>query len=678
MSDDWGALAEHHADRIFRAARSLVPDDESAWDCVQEAFLTAVTTRQPDDLTEPVAWLCGVARNHARHQTRGQGRFRAILERLAAARLSRVEAKGRDSREALTDGLSRLSPRLREAVVLRYFGRMSLLEVARMQGISETAAKSRVHRGLARLRAVLGPLAVLVILVRETARTGGDVTGELLAAAGSAVPVGLSAVGGGTALKFAGALLLVILGATVFTWLPDESPSAEPGPAGDDPAPPALTVGVVPGATASKGHPRQAAPGVPPSPTATGFKVTLRDLANGAVVPDLPVQFIRRGRVWKLATADRKGVVHLRRKADAELRPVAREWRVAGEIVHEKGGAADLYVYRMMSVEGTVAHKRIGRSRDGPQLFAMPIGLPGSTLDDPTPDPWHPEWLAEHGIARSVALGAPSREGRFVVSIPAVRGMAVVARAPECRSTAVRIDPPAPGNWAERVSLRLDWQRPVEGELKVPARASRSRCEVQFLLTAAVERSEFHPEELGISGQETFFVTMPTWKKVLVTRSAVAETGSDGRFAVDLGGVGTGAALFLSQGSRPILAIERRVRVSDGNNRRIGPLRARALARNDWLRILVGGAAARDTRLLLYDLKSLDRSAGISVSLTRDGKMPRGILERGHRYLVLVIGGARRPLQVGSGGILEYKDQKSIELTTLKEVEADTGILTAD
>ena len=80
--------------------------------------------------------------------------------------------------------------------------------------------------------------------------------------------------------------------------------------------------------------------------------------------------------------------------------------------------------------------------------------------------------------------------------------MALVARAPGYIPTYVRIDPPPPAGWAERVSLQLERQLPVKGVLAMPTRASRAKREVQFLLTSLVKRSEFHPEELRVSGLE--------------------------------------------------------------------------------------------------------------------------------------------------------------------------------
>jgi len=678
MSDDWGTLAEHHADRVFRAARSLLHDDESAWDCVQEAFLTAVMSRRPDDLTEPVAWLCGVARNHARHLSRGRGRFRALLERLAAARLSRVETKGRDSREALTEGLGKLPPQLREAVVLRYFGRMSLAEVAGMQGVSETAAKSRVHRGLGRLRAVLGTMAVLVLLVRESGRGGVDAAGTLLAAAKAAAPVGLATVGGATALKFAGALLLVTLGATVFLILPKKVPFSEPPPEGaaanPDPGSSRMVVGMVPGEAMPKAAHGRAAPGTPGTSTLANLSLTVRDLADGAFVPDFPLEILKGKRVTEVVSTDSLGRIHLRLGKHETLRAEWREWRLAGDPTAVSSEAGELFVYRMIEIEGTVQRVGAGRSRGGPHLFAMAVGLPESTLENPTPEPWHPDWLAAHGIARSVPLEPPDRMGRFSVTVPAIRGMAVVVRAPGYHPGYARIDPPARGAFAKRIGIKLTRCDPVEGELVPPGNVSRSRRRVELFLTEVVDRSQFRPEELGIPGHETIYVTLPNSKKVAVTRCAIGETDGGGQFSIDPGGEGYGAVVILEQDNSPFIAIERRFRLSGRGGKRIGRMRAQAVHSDGFVQFLVGGIPASGVRLLLLDLKRMKKSAGVVVTLTKNGTMPRGLLERPSRTLVLVIDAARSPAAAEICGVLQKPGQKPVELTALPEFEAALGV----
>lgn len=212
---DWAALAERHADRVYRAARAEAADDHAAWDCVQEAFATALKGGEPDR-GDPVEWLCGVARNHARHWKRGESRWRGAIERLAARRPRSGPATA--DAQALREALVALPIKLRDAVSLRYLAGMSAEEVARAQGISASAAKMRVHRGLARLRTLLGGAALVMLLVGQ-AQAG---TYEVAAALARRGHVGAAGLVTGFAMKkiaLLGLALALLLAAGLLVYM---------------------------------------------------------------------------------------------------------------------------------------------------------------------------------------------------------------------------------------------------------------------------------------------------------------------------------------------------------------------------------------------------------------------------------------------------------------------------
>jgi RNA polymerase sigma factor (sigma-70 family) len=62
-------------------------------------------------------------------------------------------ADGDEMRRALLE----LSPRVRTAVVLRYFEDLSEAETARVMGVSTSTVNNQVTKGLAALRALLAP-----------------------------------------------------------------------------------------------------------------------------------------------------------------------------------------------------------------------------------------------------------------------------------------------------------------------------------------------------------------------------------------------------------------------------------------------------------------------------------------------------------------------------------------
>ena len=67
--------------------------------------------------------------------------------------MARVEA--RERRELLQAALDRLSPDMREAVVLRDFQDLDYVEIAQVLGVPQGTVKSRINRGRLELARVL-------------------------------------------------------------------------------------------------------------------------------------------------------------------------------------------------------------------------------------------------------------------------------------------------------------------------------------------------------------------------------------------------------------------------------------------------------------------------------------------------------------------------------------------
>jgi len=177
---DLALLDERTLHTIWLAARKQIGDDDAAWDCVQEALATALRRPRAIPDSELVPWLCGVARNHARHWVRANARRSQAVRRMAARAAPR---RGSVDRVALHDALAAIPAKQRDAVVLHYLTGRTFAEVADAQRISEAAAKARVRRGLAALRARLGAAPLALLLAREA--TAGAL--ESIAAAASGV-----------------------------------------------------------------------------------------------------------------------------------------------------------------------------------------------------------------------------------------------------------------------------------------------------------------------------------------------------------------------------------------------------------------------------------------------------------------------------------------------------------
>ncbi len=140
-------LARRMQPGLLRVCRRIVHDEALAEECAQEALVRA--------------WL-GI--NKLRDPARFAGWTRTIAVRLCLDTLRRREPEpppppeGGDDPELRLDlarALERLPPAARAAVSLRAEG-ASFAEIAASLGISESAAKMRVHRALRQLRDMLG------------------------------------------------------------------------------------------------------------------------------------------------------------------------------------------------------------------------------------------------------------------------------------------------------------------------------------------------------------------------------------------------------------------------------------------------------------------------------------------------------------------------------------------
>ncbi len=144
--------------RLLRTAVLLTGDRHSGEDLVQTALARAYgrwsTVRAADD---PVAYVRRVMVNAhlswLRRLTSTEQVLESVPDRGDGADLQAAHAQADELRSALL----RLSPRMRTAVVLRYFDDLSEEETARLMSCSRSTVNNHVTRGLATLRTLLTP-----------------------------------------------------------------------------------------------------------------------------------------------------------------------------------------------------------------------------------------------------------------------------------------------------------------------------------------------------------------------------------------------------------------------------------------------------------------------------------------------------------------------------------------
>jgi RNA polymerase sigma-70 factor (ECF subfamily) len=154
--EDFEALYRRTFPRVYAYAASLLRDRSAAEEVTAQAYERAYRKRRsfrPRRGTVD-AWLFGIARNAALDELRRRRR-RAELDAepvdLAAATLEE-HAEGAIRREAVRAALGSLEARDRELVALKFAGGLSNIEIARVLGVSESNAGTRLHRVLLKLR----------------------------------------------------------------------------------------------------------------------------------------------------------------------------------------------------------------------------------------------------------------------------------------------------------------------------------------------------------------------------------------------------------------------------------------------------------------------------------------------------------------------------------------------
>ena len=170
----WEEMVRTHARRVYALCYRFTGKDAEAQDLTQEVFLRVF--RSLDSFRSPegsfVVWLTRLTRNllidHYR-RTRLERATDSLEDHLpaleergtAAARTDRLLA-GREASEVLQGALGRLSPELRETVILRDLEELEYKEIAQVLKVPEGTVKSRLNRGRAELARILRKQKVLV------------------------------------------------------------------------------------------------------------------------------------------------------------------------------------------------------------------------------------------------------------------------------------------------------------------------------------------------------------------------------------------------------------------------------------------------------------------------------------------------------------------------------------
>ena len=167
----WEQLVRQHTRRVYGLCYRFTGRDSEAQDLTQDVFMRVFRALGGFRSTEGsfTTWLTRLTRNllidHYR-RTRNERVTDSIEEQLprveqgtsvSSANIARPDAAlaGREASELLQGALAKLSPDLRETIILRDLQEMEDREIAQVLAIPEGTVKSRLNRGRAELARLL-------------------------------------------------------------------------------------------------------------------------------------------------------------------------------------------------------------------------------------------------------------------------------------------------------------------------------------------------------------------------------------------------------------------------------------------------------------------------------------------------------------------------------------------
>jgi RNA polymerase sigma-70 factor (ECF subfamily) len=163
----WEALLKAYSRKIYNLCYRFTGRVEEAEDVTQEVFIKVFQTLKSYHAAQGSfgTWLNRVARNHLVDHYRRARKDRvtsSLEDELPEAEQQpspHMEATGqvesRERREVLQQGLDKLSPDLREAVILRDLHDLDYEEIAQVLSVPQGTVKSRINRGRLELGRVL-------------------------------------------------------------------------------------------------------------------------------------------------------------------------------------------------------------------------------------------------------------------------------------------------------------------------------------------------------------------------------------------------------------------------------------------------------------------------------------------------------------------------------------------
>jgi len=170
----WQEIVQQYHRRIYNICYRFSGSADDAADLTQEVFIKMYRTLSTFDVTRAsfMTWVTTVTRNLLVDHFR-KGKYDRITDSLDAAPASQedglplaeqledksagpeAQVRSKETQKVVHEALRRLSPELREAVILRDLQDLDYKDIAKVLSVPEGTVKSRINRGRTELARLL-------------------------------------------------------------------------------------------------------------------------------------------------------------------------------------------------------------------------------------------------------------------------------------------------------------------------------------------------------------------------------------------------------------------------------------------------------------------------------------------------------------------------------------------
>ncbi len=150
-------LYRRYGPTVLRRARSILRDDASAGDAMQEVFIRLLR-REPElaEQSSPLAWLYRITTNYCLNLLRDSARRRALLREHVPGGEPSAGDDPTESRYLIAQLLDRLPLELCEIAVYHHVDRMSQYEIADLMKVSRRTIGNRLEEFQSLARRLVG------------------------------------------------------------------------------------------------------------------------------------------------------------------------------------------------------------------------------------------------------------------------------------------------------------------------------------------------------------------------------------------------------------------------------------------------------------------------------------------------------------------------------------------